>query len=79
MAGQEDVLNALEKLGKPVSVRQIANFLGWKQVKVSMRIKPLVKHSEVAFEQLSQVEADERINGEYVVMRRTRFYFIAED
>lgn len=62
---------------EPVSRRQIADKLGYDPVKVSHILRDLLKAKDVEFIEYSRDEASELVG--YVLLRRTRFFFLSKD
>ena len=72
--GQAEVINFLKTCEEPVTRRQIAEGLDCNPIKVSHVLKDLLKFNEVEFVEYSRDKASELVG--YVLLRRTRFFFL---
>ena len=75
--GQGDVIDFLKTCDEPVTRRQIAEGLDCDPVKVSHLLTGLIKFKEVGFIEHPREVASQLVG--YVLLRRTRFFFIIED
>lgn len=75
--GQTEVINFLINCEKPKTRRQIAEGMDYDPIKVSHILKDLIKCKEVEYIEHSRDDASKMVG--YVLLRRTRFFFIAED
>lgn len=74
---QTEVFEYLEKCEKPVTRRQIAEGIDFNPERVSRALRKLLKFNEIDFIEHPREEASKLVG--YVLLRRTRFFFIAED
>ena len=75
--GQAEIIQYLESIGNPVSVRQISEALGIDYTNLSHTIKKLLKYNEVGFIELDRIRAANFL-GITKITRRMRFYFNIE-
>jgi hypothetical protein len=73
--GQSELIEALEKLTKPCSRGEIANFMKEDPIKVSHWLATLVKHCEVMVQNLSRQEAAAKYNCK----RGIRLYYVKQE
>lgn len=70
---QQDVIDTLEKAGKPLSRSEIAAILNCNPCKVSHAIKRLIDGHDIKILELNREQAKE---GNYHPKRRMRLYYI---
>ncbi len=75
--GQSEIIGFLETCDHPVTRKQIAEGLDCDPVKVSHILRDLLKFNEVDFVEHPRERASELVG--YVLLRRTRFFFLVED
>jgi len=69
---QQDVIEILEKMNKPLSVSDIAKMINDDVYKISKELTRMLKYNEVAFIEIDRFEAMEKYNCK----RRMRLWFI---
>ncbi|HEA46774.1 MAG TPA: hypothetical protein ENH99_03250 [Candidatus Pacearchaeota archaeon] len=74
--GQAEVVNFLKKCEKPVTRKEIADGLNWDPIRVSRLLKDLLKGKDIDFIEHQRDEASKLVG--YVLLRRTRFFFLVE-
>jgi predicted transcriptional regulator len=72
LLGQNDVIQLLEKANKPLSRKEIAEALGWRETKVTDIICKLLQYNEVKCQELTHEYALKF----YGCKRKMRIYFV---
>lgn len=75
--GQAEVVDFLKTCENPVTRKEIADALEYDPVKVSHILKDLLRFNEVEFIEYPREQASELVG--YILLRRTRFFFLAEE
>ena len=75
--GQGEVIDFLKECEEPVTRKQIAEGIDSDPIKVSHILTNLLKFKEVDFIEHAREKASELVG--YILLRRTRFFFIVED
>lgn len=75
--GQGEVIDFLKECEEPVTRRQIAEGIDSDPIKVSHILTNLLKFKEVDFIEHAREKASDLVG--YMLLRRTRFFFIVED
>lgn len=75
--GQAEVIDFLKECEEPVTRKQIAEGLDYDPIKVSHILRDLLRFNEVEFIELPRDKASELVG--YVLLRRTRFFFLKEE
>ncbi len=75
--GQSEVIEFLKICDKPVTRKEIAEGIECDPCRVSYLLKKLLRFKEVDFIEHSRKTASEMVG--YLLMRRTRFFFLVED
>lgn len=75
--GQAEVIDFLKSCDKPVTRKQIAEALDCDPIKISHILKNLLKFAEVDFIEHPRDIASDLVG--YVLLRRTRFFFLAKE
>ena len=71
------MIDFLKTCEEPVTRKQIADGLGYDPIVVSHLLRVLLRFKEVSFVEHSREIASEKVG--YLLMRRTRFFFLDED
>ena len=74
--GQGEIIEFLKTCEEPVTRKQIAEAIEFTPQRVSTLLRALLKYNEVGFIEYPQKEASEKAG--YILMRRTRFFFIVK-
>ena len=69
---QEEVIEVLEKAEKPLSRKEIALLLGWRETKVTDTIRKLLQYGEIKCQEINRIQALKL----YHCKRGMRIYFI---
>jgi len=72
---QQNILDVLEKIGKPISVSEIAKLIDDECYKISKQLRRMLKYNEVCFVEIDRDEAMER----YKCKHRMRLWIINGD
>ena len=75
--GQGEVIDFLKECEEPVTRTQIAEGIDSDPIKVSHILTNLLRFKEVDFIEHAREKASELVG--YILLRRTRFFFIVED
>lgn len=75
--GQSEIIEYLKTCEIPVTRKQIAEDLDCDPIKVSHILRNLLKFNEVDYIEHPRERASELVG--YVLLRRTRFFFLVED
>ena len=74
---QSDIIEFLKTCEKPVTGKEIADALDYDPTRVFRLLRGLLKFNEVSYVEYSGEEAAKRVS--YVLLRRTRFFFLPKD
>ena len=72
---QQNILDVLEKIGKPISVSEIAKLIDDECYKISKQLRRMLKFNEVCFVEIDKDEAMKR----YKCKHRMRLWIINGD
>lgn len=75
--GQGEVIDFLKECDEPVTRRQIAEGIDCDPIKVSHILPKLLKSKEVDFIEYAREKASELVG--YILLRRTRFFFLVTE
>lgn len=75
--GQGEVIDFLKECEEPVTRRQIAEGIDCDPIKVSHILPKLLKSREVDFIEYAREKASKLVG--YMLLRRTRFFFLVEE
>lgn len=75
--GQSEIVEFLKTCEEPVTRREIANGLEWDATRVSRILNRLLFHKEVDFIEHPREIASEKVG--YILLRRTRFFFLVKE